>query len=112
MPEYTLLSALAVLAVLAAERWWWRSGVLRTAQFWISMGIVAVFQVIVDGWLTKLSAPIVIYAPQHHSGLRVPFDIPVEDFGFGFAMVATTIVTWHRLGRREGADPVAPERNS
>ena len=30
----------------------------------------------VDGWLTKLSAPIVIYDDSHTSGVRFPFDIP------------------------------------
>jgi len=41
------------------------------------------FQAVVDGWLTKLSAPIVIYNEQHSTGIRFPFDIPVEDFLFG-----------------------------
>jgi lycopene cyclase domain-containing protein len=60
-----------------------------------------VFQIVVDGWLTKLSAPIVIYNPAQQSGLRFPWDIPIEDFGFGWAMVTLTILVWTRLGRTE-----------
>ena len=44
------------------------------------MVIVIGFQILVDGWLTKLSAPIVIYDDRHTSGIRFPFDIPIEDF--------------------------------
>ena len=100
VPEYTLLAVLSVLATLAAERWWLRTGVLRTRQFWLAMAIVAFFQVLVDGWLTKLSNPIVIYNPAQQSGLRFPWDIPIEDFGFGWAMVTLTILVWLRLGKR------------
>jgi hypothetical protein len=57
----------------------------------------------VDGWLTKLSDPIVIYNPDEMLGLRVPWDIPVEDYGFGFAMVTLTILTWRRLLDRRPA---------
>jgi lycopene cyclase domain-containing protein len=50
----------------------------------------------VDGWLTKLSAPIVIYNPEAILRLRAPWDIPIEDFGFGFAMVMLAILLWRR----------------
>lgn len=100
MPEYTLLAVLSVVAVVAAELLWWRTGLFRTARYWISMGIVGCFQVLVDGWLTKLSAPIVLYAPEHHLGIRAPWDIPVEDFLFGFSMVTLAILLWCRAGDR------------
>jgi hypothetical protein len=46
---------------------------------------------------TKLSAPIVIYNPEAAIlGLRAPWDIPIEDFGFGFAMVTLAILLWRR----------------
>jgi lycopene cyclase domain-containing protein len=96
--EYTIGSALAVVAVVVAELVWLRTGVLRTATFWIAYGVVVFFQCLVDGWLTKLSAPIVIYNPDQFSGWRFPFDIPVEDFLFGFALVALTIILWERAG--------------
>jgi lycopene cyclase domain-containing protein len=96
MPEYTLLTALAVLAVVVAELGYFKSGIFTTAQYWLSILIIFGFQILVDGWLTKLSAPIVIYNPEEFLGLRVPWDIPVEDFGFGFAMVTLTILLWRR----------------
>lgn len=99
MPEYTVLTVLAVVAVTAIELLWLRTGVFRTAQYWITIAIVVVFQVLVDGWLTKLTAPIVIYHPGRYLGIRFPWDIPIEDFGFGWSMVTLTIIVWLRLGR-------------
>lgn len=102
MPEYTVLAAAAVLATVALERW---SGtrVFARAQFWVAMAIVFGFQVLVDGWLTKLSAPIVLYAPGQFLGVRWPWDVPVEDYLFGFAMVGSAIILWERAKRRLGA---------
>jgi lycopene cyclase domain-containing protein len=97
MPEYTVMTVVSVAAVVAAELLWFRTGIFRTAQYWISMAIVFAFQILVDGWLTKLSDPIVIYDPQQMLGLRAPWDIPVEDFGFGFTMVTLAILIWRRL---------------
>lgn len=102
IPEYTFLTVVAVLAVVVLELAWWRTGVFRTAQYWITMAIVFAFQVPVDGWLTKLSDPIVIYNERQMSGLRLPWDIPVEDFGFGFAMVTFAILLWRRRLDRAG----------
>ena len=104
MPEYTLLAVVAVVATVVLERW---SGtrVFGRLQFWLAMAIVFAFQMVVDGWLTKLSALIVIYNPEHHLGLRWPWDVPVEDYLFGFAMVAATIILWERAKRSRPADP-------
>ena len=79
---------------------------LRRHTYWIAFGIILFFQVIVDGWLTKLTAPIVIYARQHFSGIRFPWDIPVEDYLFGWAMCTLALLLWERQ-----ADPSdeAPE---
>lgn len=104
MPEYTVATLVAIAVVVAIELLWARTGIFRSLQYWIAMAIVFFFQILVDGWLTKLSDPIVIYAPQHFAGLRFPFDIPVEDFGFGFALVTAVIVTWKVAGRREQAE--------
>lgn len=101
MPEYTVLAVLSVLGTVAVERFWLRTGIFRTAQYWVAMGIVAAFQVLVDGWLTKLSAPIVLYDEAQTLGVRWPWDIPVEDFLFGFSMVTLTILLWVRRGRRD-----------
>ena len=96
MPEYTLLTVLSIVAVVAAERFWLRTGIFRTAQYWWSIAIVFGFQIPVDGYLTKLSNPVVIYNEQEMLGIRFPWDIPVEDFGFGFSMVTLVLLLWRR----------------
>lgn len=110
VPEYTVLTVAAVVAVVALELLVWRTGVFGTLRYWLSMAIVFAFQVLVDGWLTKLSAPIVQYDEDQTLGVRFPWDIPVEDFGFGFAMVTLTLLLWKRSARREDARPHTPGR--
>jgi len=100
LPEYTILTVIAVVAVVVIELAWFKTGIFASAQYWCAMAIILAFQVPVDGWLTKLSDPIVIYNPAEMLGLRVPWDIPVEDFGFGFAMTTLAILLWRcRLDR-------------
>lgn len=100
MPEYTALAVVAAVATVLLERRL-RTGLFRSAQYWLSMGIVLFFMVLVDGWLTKLTAPIVVYAAEHHSGVRIPWDIPVEDYLFGFSMVTLCIILWQRAKGRD-----------
>jgi lycopene cyclase domain-containing protein len=101
MPEYTVGAVVAVVAVVAVELCWLRTGLLRTREYWWSIAICFGFMIAVDGWLTKLSAPIVLYHEDEIAGWRVPWDIPVEDFLFGFAMLTLTMLTWDALARRE-----------
>ncbi|AFC44937.1 lycopene cyclase domain-containing protein [Mycobacterium intracellulare] len=98
---YTLPAVLAVLAVCALELAVLRTGLFRRPAYWLSMVIVLGFQIPVDGWLTKLSSPIVSYDDRQLSGLRFPFDIPVEDFLFGFALVTAVLLLWERQHARQ-----------
>ena len=93
---YTIGVICAMATVVAVELTVLRTGVLRRGRFWVTIAITLGFQVAVDGWLTKLSAPIVLYRPAAISGLRWPWDIPVEDFGFAFAMITLTLALWER----------------
>lgn len=93
---YTAPAVLSLIAVCALELGWLRTGLFRRPAYWLAMLIALGFQVPVDGWLTKLSAPIVSYDERHTSGLRFPFDIPVEDFLFGFAMLTAVLLLWER----------------
>ncbi|KAA0108133.1 lycopene cyclase domain-containing protein [Mycolicibacterium sp. P1-5] len=102
---YTLPAVVALIAVIALELAVLRTGLFGKVEYWISMGIVVAFQVIVDGWLTKLSAPIVIYNEQHTSGLRFPWDIPVEDFVFGWAMVTAVMLLWEKQRPKRKGGP-------
>ena len=93
---YTLPAVISVVVVIALELGVLHTGLFRKPAYWISMAIVLGFQVPVDGWLTKLSAPIVIYNEKHTSGIRFPWDIPVEDFLFGWALVTAVLLLWER----------------
>lgn len=97
---YTAPAVLAAVAVCAAEVVVLRTGLFRRRAYWLSMAIVFAFQSLVDGWLTKLGAPVVIYNSRHISGLRFPFDIPIEDFLFGFALVTAVLLLWERQRER------------
>ena len=99
MPEYTLSAGVGAIAVVLAEVLWLRTGLFRTRAYWVSMAIVFFFQVLVDGWLTKLSDPIVLYNPEEFSGVRFPWDVPVEDYLFGFALLTLVMLLWDRSGR-------------
>ncbi|GAA1587108.1 lycopene cyclase domain-containing protein [Kribbella sancticallisti] len=88
-----------------AELRWLRTGLFGRPAYWLSMVIVIGFQIPVDGWLTKLNAPIVLYNDEQITGWRFPWDIPVEDFVFGFALVTGVLLAWERLRpRAEEAD--------
>ena len=111
MPEYTVLAVLSVVAVLAYELRWARTGLLRRRSWWVALGICYAFMVLVNGWLTKLSAPIVRYDADQRTPWRVPWDIPVEDYLFGFSLMVLVGVLWVRAGRRLGdpREPAAPD---
>lgn len=98
MPEYSVAAAVGLVLVVVLELRWWRSGIFRRPTYWVGMIIVFAFQVLVDGWLTKLSAPIVLYADAQNTGVRFPWDIPVEDFVYGFALVTAVLALWVRQG--------------
>jgi lycopene cyclase domain-containing protein len=109
LPEYTILTIIGVIAVVLVELFLVRSGIFRKPAYWIALAICLGFQIPVDGYLTKLSNPIVIYTPGTNSGIRFPWDIPIEDFGFGFAMLTTVIMVWQALkNRRARAAEEAP----
>jgi lycopene cyclase domain-containing protein len=97
---YTAPAVLAVVGVCALELMVLRTGLFRRLAYWLSMLIVIGFQILVDGWLTKLSAPIVVYDDRQTTGIRFPFDIPVEDFLFGFALVTAVLLLWERQRER------------
>lgn len=105
MPEYTVLTVVAVIAAAVVDLVVLRTRLLATSTFWLSMAIMWFFQIFVDGWLTKLSSPIVRYDPDQFSGVRLFFDSPLEDFGFGLAMILLTLSVWEALGRRRSAAP-------
>jgi lycopene cyclase domain-containing protein len=97
---YTVPAIVATLAVGVLEFTVLRTGLFRRPAYWLSMLIVIGFQILVDGWLTKLSAPVVVYDNRQTSGIRFPLDIPIEDFFFGFALVTAVLLLWERHRER------------
>lgn len=105
MPEYTVAAVVAAAAVVALELAVLRTGLFQRLAYWLTMAIVFGFQVLVDGWLTKLSAPIVLYDDDQTSGIRFPWDIPIEDFVYGFAFLTLVLLLWERAGAVPATDP-------
>jgi lycopene cyclase domain-containing protein len=97
---YPALAASAALVVIALELWGFRSGLFRERAYWVALAIVYAFMVPVDGWLTKLSAPIVMYRAEDTSGLRPVWDIPLEEFAYAFALLTLVILVWDWAGPR------------
>jgi lycopene cyclase domain-containing protein len=103
--EYTALALVAVVAVVALDVAVLHTGLLATRAYWLALAICYGFMIAVNGWLTKLSAPIVVYDRGATSGWRVPWDIPVEDYLFAFALLTLAMLLWDAAGRREAARP-------
>ena len=109
MPIYPTLSIVAAAVVVLAELLLLRTGLFRDRAYWVSMAICYAFMVPVDGWLTKLSAPIVRYRPSDTSGIRPIWDIPLEEYVYAFALLTAVMLTWDHVGRRAGARPAKAE---
>jgi lycopene cyclase domain-containing protein len=105
---YTAIAVAAVLAALACDRWAARTRLTASSTWWAAYGIIVFFQLLTNGWLTGRG--IVRYHPDAIIGDdrvtllgdgRLAY-APVEDLGFGFALVLTTSVVWVWLGHRSG----------
>ena len=91
--EYTLASAAGIALAVLLELLVLRTGLFRDPRYWVALVVVAAFQLLVNGILT--CPPIVSYDPAEILGPRIVC-APVEDLGFGFALVTTTIALWRR----------------
>jgi lycopene cyclase domain-containing protein len=104
MPIYPTLAVAAAGAVVVLELAVLRTGLFRDVAYWLTLLICFGFMIPVDGWLTKLSAPIVIYRPDDTSGIRPIWDILLEEYVYAFALLTLVLLTWEWLGRRDAAD--------
>jgi lycopene cyclase domain-containing protein len=100
MPEYTVLAVLAVVGVVALELRALHTGLIGTRAYWIAIVICYGFMIAVNGWLTKLTAPIVLYDSDATTGWRFPWDIPVEDYLFGYALLTLAMLLWDAAALR------------
>jgi lycopene cyclase domain-containing protein len=91
--EYTLAAAAGVALTVLLELLVLRTGLFRDPRYWSTQAIVAAFHLRVHGVLP--GPPIDSYDPAEILGPRIVC-APIEDLGFGFAMVTTTIALWRR----------------
>ena len=98
------------MVVVCLELLWLRTGIFRQRAYWLSMVVIFVFMIPVDGWMSKVPDPIVVYDPDVLSGVRFPIDIPLEEFVYAFAMRTLTIALWERAER--GAHPATAGRRT
>jgi lycopene cyclase domain-containing protein len=108
MGEYTIIALLAVFAVITVELRVLHTDLLRTRPYWIAMAICYAFMIAVNGWLTKLTAPIVVYDSDAVTGWRLPWDIPVEDYLFGYALLTLAMLLWDAAAGRRS--PIRPAK--
>ncbi|HWI34695.1 MAG TPA: lycopene cyclase domain-containing protein [Lapillicoccus sp.] len=105
---YTAAACVGVVAALVLDLGVLRTRLVATGQWWAAYGIVVGFQLLTNGWLT--GRLIVTYDPDAILGSgTIPFVgdgriayAPVEDLGFGFALVLGTCALWVWWGRRGG----------
>lgn len=108
---YTQLGIVMVLAVVAADLWLFRTGLVRRKVFWTAYAIIVFFQLITNGMFTGFG--IVLYSGEAIIGSSSPASgpppfigdgrlafAPVEDLLFGFALILLSLCCWIWLGRR------------
>lgn len=94
---YTQLTLLGIAVVVIIDLFVLRTRLLGRKAFWVSYAIIVMFQLITNGVLTGFE--IVQYDPDAMLGVRIVF-APVEDLGFGFALILLTLSLWVWWGRR------------
>jgi lycopene cyclase domain-containing protein len=103
---YTAAAAVAVLVAILADLLILRTALFRSRTWWAAYGIVVVFQLVTNGWLTGRG--IVRYDGNAILGServvlfgdgRIAY-APVEDLAFGFAPVLLSCAVWGWSGER------------
>lgn len=67
---------------------------LRSRSVFTTMAICLFFMVFVNGFLTKLSDPVVTYST--NLGPRIFFDIPIEDFFYGSVLLLWVLARYKK----------------
>lgn len=106
MTPYTVAATIAVLVAICADLLVLRTALVRSRTWWTAYGIVVVFQLLTNGWLTGRG--IVRYSDDAIVGSeRIVFlgdgriaYAPVEDLAFGFALVLMSCAVWVWTGAR------------
>lgn len=95
--SYTELVLVAIVFTVINDLFILKTRLLTRKVFWTSYAIIIFFQLITNGWLTYNE--IVTYSDEVIVGTRIAF-APIEDLGFGFALVTNVMALWVYWGRR------------
>ncbi|MEY4105625.1 MAG: lycopene cyclase domain-containing protein [Candidatus Nanopelagicaceae bacterium] len=94
---YTALTIAAIALTVLIDLRILKTRLLTRKVFWTSYAIILFFQLITNWWLT--SNHIVSYSEDFILGARIAA-APIEDLGFGFALVTNVMALWVYWGRR------------
>ena len=94
---YTALTISAIALTVLIDLRILKTRLLTRKVFWTSYAIILFFQLITNWWLT--SNQIVSYSEDFILGPRIAA-APIEDLGFGFALVTNVMALWVFWGRR------------
>jgi lycopene cyclase domain-containing protein len=111
MSSYTVAATIAVLVAIGSDLLVLRTALVRSRTWWTAYGIVVLFQLLTNGWLTGRG--IVKYSDDAILGSgRIVFlgdgriaYAPVEDLAFGFALVLMSCAAWVWTGARTRQTP-------
>jgi lycopene cyclase domain-containing protein len=95
--EYTGL-VVAALGLVALLDWRLKTNIfiqLRTIQY---LSISALAMLIFNGYLTW--RPVVLYSKTYQLNIRI-FTIPIEDFGYGYALILLCTILYEYFKRRQ-----------
>ena len=95
--SYTALTISAIALTVLIDLRILKTRLLTRKVFWTSYAIILFFQLITNWWLT--SNQIVSYSEDFILGARIA-SAPIEDLGFGFALVTNVMALWVYWGRR------------
>jgi lycopene cyclase domain-containing protein len=96
--SYTALVIIAIITVLIVDLYGLGTKLIFRKVFWTSYAIILFFQLLTNWWLT--SNNIVQYDESVILGRRIA-SAPIEDLGFGFALVLAVLALWVYWGRRQ-----------
>lgn len=94
---YSWLTLAAITGSVVCDVLVLRTFLISRRAFWLVYAILFGFQLIANGILTGLR--IVRYDRSAILGPRLGY-APIEDLGFGFALILLTLSCWVALGRR------------
>lgn len=95
--SYTSLVLFAIAFTVVNDLFIIKTRLLTRKIFWTSYAIIIFFQLLTNGWLTYNE--IVTYSADVILGVRIAY-APLEDLGFGFALVTNVMALWIYWGRR------------